>query len=175
MSETRERIARHVHAHPGVHFNDLVRTLDLAPGQVQYHLKRLCSAGSVVDERLYGQTHYYPPDCDEWERGALSLLRRETAGDVVAVLAEHGTARPQRMADELDIARSTLEWHLGHLVEQDVVAKQRDERNHVTLALVRPAVTATLLEAADPSTPARMVDRFTRVADRLLDDSDRDT
>jgi len=169
VSETRKRIARHVHAHPGVHFSGLVRTLDLAPGQVQYHLKRLCSAELVVDEQLYGQTHYYPLDCDEWERGALSLLRRETAGDVVAVLAEHGTARPQWVADELDIARSTLEWHLDHLVEQDVVAKRRDERNYVTLALVRPAATTTLLETVDPSTPTRLVDRFTRVADRLLE------
>jgi len=169
MSETRKRIARHVHANPGVHFSGLVRGLNLAPGQVQYHLKRLCSAGSVVNERLYGRTHYYPPDCDGWERGALSLLRRETAGDVVAVLAEHGTARPQWVADELDIARSTLEWHLDHLVEQDVVAKRRDERNYVTLALVRPAATTTLLETVDPSTPTRLVDRFTRVADRLLE------
>ncbi|WP_049900007.1 winged helix-turn-helix transcriptional regulator [Halococcus agarilyticus] len=170
MSETRKRIARHVHAHPGVHFSGLVRTLDLAPGQVQYHLKRLLSAEDLVDEQLYGQTHYYPLDCDEWERGALALLCRETASDVVTVLAEHGTARPQRVADELDIARSTLEWHLDHLVEQAVVAKRRDERNHVTLALVRPKETTQLLDETDPSTPARLVDRFTRVADRLLDD-----
>jgi len=169
VNETRKRIARHIYTHPGVHFSGLVRRLDLAPGQVQYHLKRLCSAESIVDEQLYGQTHYYPLDCNEWERGALSLLRRETAGDVVAVLAEHGTARPQWVADELDIARSTLEWHLDHLVEQDVVAKRRDERNYVTLALVQPEATATLLETIEPSTPARLVDRFTRVADRLLE------
>jgi predicted transcriptional regulator len=61
MSETRKRIARHIQTTPGVHFNKLVRELDLAPGQVQYHLKRLLSTESVVEERLYGQTHYYPP------------------------------------------------------------------------------------------------------------------
>lgn len=38
MSETRDRIAEHVHARPGVYFNELVRALGLAPGQVQYHI-----------------------------------------------------------------------------------------------------------------------------------------
>ncbi|HET7323395.1 MAG TPA: ArsR family transcriptional regulator, partial [Halococcus sp.] len=150
---------------------ELVRVLDLAPGQVQYHLKQLRSAESIVDERLYGRTHYYPPDCDSWERGALSLIHRETAGDIVAVLYERGTARPQTVVEDLDIARSTLEWHLDHLTEQDVVRKDRDERNRVTLALVHPTETARLLEEVTPSTPARMVDRFTRLTDRLLDGS----
>ena len=174
MSETRDRIARHVHTHPGVHFNDLVRTLDLAPGQVQYHLKQLLSADSVVDEQLYGQTHYYPPDCDSWTRGALSLLRRETARDVVSALVARGPSRPQAVAERLDIARSTLEWHADHLVEQDVLEKRRDERNRVTLALVRPTATARLLDEISPTTPERMVDRFTRLADRLLEGQDTD-
>jgi len=174
MSETRDRIDRHVHTHPGVHFNALVRTLDLALGQVQYHLKRLLSTDSVVDEQLYGQTHYYPPECNGWRRGALALLRRETVGDIVAVLCEHGSARPQWVADELDIARSTLEWHLNHLVEESVVIKQRNERNHVTLTLARPDETAAVLDEITPSTPERMVDRFARVADRLLEGANTD-
>lgn len=174
MSETRQRVARWIRATPGVHFNELVRTLDLAPGQVQYHLKRLRAAESIVEERLYGRTHYYPPGCDGWRRGALSLLRRETAGDIAAVLRERGSARPRTVADDLDIARSTLEWHVGHLAEQNVVAKERDERNRVTLVLVRPAETAQLLDEIDPSSLPRMVDRFARLADRLLDEPSGD-
>ncbi|WP_049998566.1 winged helix-turn-helix transcriptional regulator [Halococcus sediminicola] len=170
MNKTRKRVARRIHTAPGIHFNGLVRTLDLAPGQVQYHLKRLCSSGAVTDEQRYGRTHYYPPECNEWRRGALSLLRRETAGDIVAVLCEHGPTRPQPLADELDVARSTLEWHLDHLVEQDVIVKKRDERNHVTLVLVRPTETTRLLREVSPSSPTRMVDRFVRLTDRLLED-----
>ena len=171
MSETRERVVRRVRATPGIHFNELVRVLDLAPGQVQYHLKRLCSSGAVTDEQRYGRTHYYPPECNEWRRGALSLLRRETAGDIVALLCDRGPTRPQAIADDLDIARSTLEWHADHLTEQDVIVKERDERNHVTLALVRPTETARLLREVTPSSPVLMVDRFTRLTDRLLEDA----
>ncbi|MGM0397617.1 MAG: winged helix-turn-helix transcriptional regulator, partial [Halobacteriota archaeon] len=38
MVETRTRIAEAVRTQPGIHFNGLVRSLDLATGQVQYHL-----------------------------------------------------------------------------------------------------------------------------------------
>lgn len=171
MNKTRKRVARRIHTSPGIHFNELVRVLDLAPGQVQYHLKQLCSSGAVTDEQRYGRTHYYPPECNEWRRGALSLLRRETAGDIVALLCDHGPTPPQMVADDLDIARSTLEWHAEHLIEQDVVVKKRDERNHVTLALVRPAETSRLLREVTPSSPALMVDRFMRLTDRLLEDA----
>ncbi|RJT03159.1 helix-turn-helix domain-containing protein [Halococcus sp. IIIV-5B] len=173
MNGTRRRVARCVRATPGIHFNELVRTLDLAPGQVQYHLKRLIATDSVVDEQRYGRTHYFTPEVDDWERGALSLVRRETAGDVVAALHDRGPMSPGALADVLDVARSTLEWHLDHLAEQDVVRKDRDERNRVTLVLTRPDETAALLRTVQPSTASRMVDRFTRLADHLLDDADR--
>lgn len=168
MSETRERIVSHVHAHPGVHFNRIVRTLDLAPGQVQYHHKTLLGQGTIESEDLYGRTHFYPSDCDGWDRQALALLRRETARDVVAVLLDCGPSRPTTVADELDIARSTLEWHVDRLVECDLVEKRRDRKNHVTLALERSDDIVRLLRDADPTLLVRMVDRFTRLVDRLL-------
>jgi predicted transcriptional regulator len=168
MTEQGTRIRRHVESTPGVHFNALVRGLDLAPGQVQYHVRNLLADDRLVSEQLYGKTHYYPPEYDDWERGAVALLRRETARDVLVSLLEAGEARPADLVDDLDIARSTLSWHVGHLEEQGLVEKRRDERNHVTLVPTRPEETARLLGVIEPSLPERMVDRFTRLVDDLL-------
>lgn len=168
MSATRNSIETHIRERPGVHFNELVRGTDLAPGQVQYHLRRLLGEETLVAEELYGQTHYYPTTFDEWERGALALVRRETSRDVIGYLLERGPSRPATVADDIGVARSTLEWHLDHLVEQDVVEKERDARNRVTLVLARPDATAELLADVSPSLPERFVDRFTRLLDGLL-------
>ncbi|MFC7229472.1 winged helix-turn-helix transcriptional regulator [Salinirubellus salinus] len=165
MTETRDLIAARVRADPGVHFNELVRALDLAPGQVQYHLRRL---EWVVAADLYGQTHYYPPGYDADERRALALLRRETAADVVAVLLEAGALPATDVAERVGIARSTLSWHLDRLTEAELVRDDRDARNRVVLSLVDPEGTARLLRRAEPSTPGRLVDRFTRLVDSLL-------
>jgi len=166
VSETRRRIADHVEANPGVHFSELVRALDLAPGQVQYHLRKLDDR--VVSAELFGRTHYYPPDCDERDRRVLAILRRETARDVVVSILRHGPSAPGTVAEELGIARSTLEWHLDRLVDEDVVRKSRDQRGRVTLVLAAPDRTMEYLETVDPSLPERLVDRFDRLLDDLL-------
>lgn len=169
MNETRTRIADRIRAVPGVHFSGLVRDLDVAPGQVQYHVRRLLADDRFVDRHLYGRTHYYPPGYDEWEQATLALLHRETAADVVAVLLERGPTPPTDVVAHLGIARGTLEWHLARLVEQGVVTKRRESGNRVTLALARPGETARLLRRASPSVPARLVDRFTRVVDQFFE------
>lgn len=169
MSDTRSRIAETVRTNPGLHFSEIVDHLDLAPGQVQYHVRRLTSAEVLVPASVEGRTHYFPPTYSAWERQALALLRRETAGDVVALLLEVDRARPETVADELDIARSTLEWQLDRLVDADLVAKRRDGRR-VFLEPKRPAETLRLLREADPDLGQRLVDRFIRLADRLLEE-----
>lgn len=168
MSEQRARIESHIRAHPGVHFNGLVRRLDLAPGQVQYHLHRLRHDETIVAEELYGQTHYYDPRFGDWERRALGLARRETSRDILLHLIEHGETAASDIADELGLARSTLSWHRDRLVEQELVETRRDDRNRVTLVLRRPEATLRLLEAIRPSLPERFLDRFTRLVDALL-------
>ncbi|QSW99696.1 winged helix-turn-helix transcriptional regulator [Haloterrigena alkaliphila] len=171
MSETRDQIRAQVRANAGIHFNELVRESAFAPGQIQYHVRRLIEADELVREERYGQTHYYPPEYDEWERAALALFRRETAREIVVFLLEHGPSRPAAVADDLDVARSTLEYHLDNLVECDVVAKAYGERNRVTLSLARPDRTAALLSEVSPTVPDRLVDRFTRLVDGVLEDA----
>lgn len=168
MSLARSRIADAVADAPGIHFSELVRRLDLAPGQVQYHLRRLLGDDRVLAEQLHGRTHYYPPSFDEWERGALALLRRETSRDVVVFLLANGPSRPADVTAGLDIARSTLEWHLDRLIERGLVEKRHDGRNHVTLVATRPADAVALLATVEPTVPDRLVDRFARLLDPLF-------
>jgi predicted transcriptional regulator len=168
MTDTRQRIRAHVGDNAGVHFNELVRESDFAPGQVQYHVRRLIEEGRLVREEFYGRTHYYPPEYDEWERAALALFRRETARELVVHLIEHEPAAPGDVADALDIARSTLEYHLDHLVDHGLVEKRYDERGRVVLELASPETTGRLLTTVTPTVPDRLVDRFTRLVDELL-------
>lgn len=58
MSETRSTIEDYIRSNPGVYFNQIVRSLDPAPGQVQYHLRRLEEGKDIVEQSLYGHTHY---------------------------------------------------------------------------------------------------------------------
>jgi predicted transcriptional regulator len=163
----RGRIERRIHRDPGIYFNELVRELDLAAGQVQYHLRRLTDADAVAAAELFGRTHYYPPTYDAWERSALALLRRETSAEIVATLLDDGPSRPVDVADRVGIARSTLAWHTDRLTEAGLVEKRVDGHR---LAVADERRTAALLAAADPTLPERLVDRYTRLLDLLVED-----
>ncbi|WP_114579571.1 ArsR family transcriptional regulator [Saliphagus sp. LR7] len=169
MSETRQQIRMHVNENVGIHFNELVRQSECAPGQVQYHIHRLIDEDVLIRSEFYGRTHYYPPQYDEWERGALALFRRETAREIVVHLIEHESADPNETAKALGIARSTLEYHITHLVEQEIVEKQYNTRNQVTLCLAQPDQIGPLLMEVTPTVPDRFIDRFTRLVDSLLE------
>ena len=165
MSDVRKRIERRIHDDPGVHFNQLVRELDLAAGQVQHHVRRLAEEDRVAVAELFGRTHHYPPAHDDWERRALALLRRETSAAVVATLLDEGPSRPVDVAEAVGVARSTLAWHADRLVEAGLVEKRRDG---CQLVVADERRTAELLAAANPSLPEQLVDRFTRLVDTLL-------
>jgi len=168
-SETRERVAARIRDDPGIHFNAVVRASGLARGQVQYHLRRLIRTGRVVADERYGRTHYFPPEYDEWERGALALLRRETAAEVVGLLLDEGELPAPAVAERVGIARSTLSHHLDHLTERGLVGTCRDADGRVVLAPAAPERTARLLRSAEPTLPERLVDRFARLVDSLLE------
>lgn len=98
MTTTRGQIRTHVQSNAGIHFNELVRESEFAPGQIQYHVRRLIDSGDLVRGEFYGRTHYYPPTYDEWERAALALFRRETTRELVVYLIEHEPAEPAAVA-----------------------------------------------------------------------------
>ncbi len=169
MSDTRHAISTAIRRHPGIHFRELARQLGLTLGQVQYHLRKLEATGSIHADEIYGKTHYYPPGYDAWERRAVALLRRETAGDIVASLLANGPSPPATIASDLDIARSTLSWHLDRLGSAGLVGIRRPDGTRQQLVLERPIETARLLRDADPRLRDRLVGRFTRLVDRLLE------
>ena len=170
MSTTRSRVQDHVQATPGVHFNQLKRDLDLATGQVQYHLNRLVDDETLAVERVCGRAHYFDPAFDAWERRTLAFLRRETAREIIVRLHAEGPMQPSRLTEELDLARSTVAWHVSNLTEADILIKSGGRPTSVRLA--HPERTTTLLEAVSPSLPDRLVDRFVRTVDSLFDDAE---
>lgn len=169
MNDTRKRISEHVRSNPGVHFSGIVRDLDVATGQAQYHLRRLVRGGDLDSESLFGRTHYYQPTYDAWERRALALLRRETSRELIALALREETVLATEATDELDVARSTVAWHLSNLEDAGVVETHYVEHGRLAFEVVEPDRIRELLGAVSPTLYEQLVDRFDRLVDRALD------
>jgi predicted transcriptional regulator len=165
MTDIRRRVHEHVRTNPGVHFNALARNLDIATGQAQYHLRRLGRNDEVVTERIRGRTHYFDPGYDAWERRLLALYRRETARELLTLLLGDGWVPAATLAERLDLARSTVSWHLDSLSEAGIVESRRGDRGRVDVTLARPEETERFLREVSPSLADRLVDRFVTLVD----------
>ncbi len=168
MTDTKTRVRSHVESTPGVHFNAVSRNLDIATGQTQYHLRRLIRNDSLQSLDVCGRTHYFPVGYSRQEQAALALLRRETTRELVILLLDRDSIHPDELATEAGIARSTVEWHLSNLLEYDLAEKEYDGQT-VSVRLTRPELLRELLVEIDPSVPDRLVDRFSRLVDSLLE------
>ncbi len=170
MASTQTAIKNCIYHNPGIHFNAIGRRLDIATGQTQYHVRRLAAQETITQESICGRTHYYPPTFSEWERGAIALLRRETAREIVVLLFNYDELCPDEIADKLELARSTVEWHLSRLAEYDIVTKDRDQSTLV-VRLQKRTELYRLLREIEPRLIDRLVDRFARLTDELLDET----
>lgn len=169
MTATRAEIRGAIQRWPGIHFNELVRRLDLAPGQVQHHIKRLQREGHIVREPVFGRTHYYASGIDDAERRAIAMLRRETPRAIVAHLLEDGPTQPRALASELDLAESTVSYHVDRLTEAGLVERVTTPGGPVRLRVVDPEILHTAFSRISPDPAARLTDRFERLVDDLFD------
>lgn len=173
MTTVRSQIHSRIAEEPGIHFNALRRGLDLAMGQVQYHTRVLERDERIVREEIAGRAHFFLPIYGSWEREAIALLRRETTRELIIALLSTRERHPQELADQLSLARSTIEWHLSTLIDADIVEKERmgttagNER--LIVRLTHPETTYRLLREIEPGRTDRLVDRFMRLTDELLE------
>lgn len=124
---TRREIYTFLREVPGAHFSEIQRRLDLATGTLQYHLRYLEKRDLIEAKRDGRYTRYYPSmEVDRRHKPILGLLRQSTPRRLVLDLIEHGPSRLTDMSDRLDLAPSTLSFHLKKLMKEDIV--ERPER-----------------------------------------------
>lgn len=162
-------LVAHVNESPGTHFNELVRRLGVAPDTLHRLQAEAEAADAIVVDEHYGKTHFYPADISPENRRVLALLRRETSREILVCLLNEAPTTPTTVAERVDIARSTLEWHLDRLIDAELVAKRRDGRR-VLLVVPGADRVEDLLADIEPRMADRVLDRTTRLFDHLFEE-----
>lgn len=100
--------------------------MGMATGTLQHHLRVLEDRGLVEVEREGRYTRYFVSlEVDRRDKEMLGVLRQETARRVVLILLEEGVSRLTVLSDRLELAPSTVSFHLGSLEEAGVVEKPK--------------------------------------------------
>lgn len=118
-SSVATEVEEEVRRNPGITFSELKKSLNMANGQLQHHLS---NADVIKKDSGYVKEEV----CRECKlkglcssKCILGVLRDEKKARIVKLLEED---RPKKeIAEELDIAPSTLTYHINILKEEDIL------------------------------------------------------
>lgn len=122
---TRARVLALLRERPGLGTTEAARELGLDPTTVSYHLRRLAKERLVVTEgKGRCARHFASGSLAAPER--VRILAERTSPQVLAAIRDAPGAPTASLAARVDIARTTLRWHLASLERAGLVRCERD-------------------------------------------------
>ena len=127
--EIRQSIYSLISTSPGLHFREIQRRTKIATGQLTYHLNYLQKVGLIKIENDGEYLRYYAHiKITDDERRILELVRQKSIRHILLYLLENNNCNHEYLAKNLDIAPSTISWHLKKLIDANIVNKEIEGR-----------------------------------------------
>ncbi|RLF66310.1 MAG: hypothetical protein DRN57_07350 [Thermoplasmata archaeon] len=155
----RKRITEYIRRNPGVHFRQISRDMNLALGQLDFHLNALVKGDVLIKDVSTGNSRYYVRDrFSRDERRIMSQLRREIPRGIVIFLLENPDSTPHDILEAFTFTHATLSYHLKRLEKSGVItAEQRGRRRfyrvkdrdmvEMLLVMYRPSLLDTIVDS----------------------------
>lgn len=125
----RKRITEYIRRNPGVHFRQISRDLDLAIGQVDFHINALIKGEVIVKETGSGNARFYVRDkFSKDERKAMSILRREIPRGIVLFLLDDPGSTPSRILENFSFTSATMSYHLRRMEKVGILRVEQEGR-----------------------------------------------
>lgn len=159
----RKRLVQLVEKFPGLHLREIARQAEMSEALALYHLDQLEEAG-VVESRTEEQfRRFFPaeaPSVEEEDRDLMALLRQRVPLQIALYMLDVGKATHGDITKELQLAKSTVSYHLDKLANADFVLQEEGK-----FRLREPRRVERLLLRWEP--PQSLTDRFTTLWTRF--------
>lgn len=123
---TRLQIYNYIKENPGVHFRGICDGLGLSIGMIQYHLSVLERAGYITSYTDGQNKRYFEASTfTQMDMKLISLVRHETAAQILTILSQSRSALHRDIAYSLSISSQALTWHMNQLKKADLIDAQK--------------------------------------------------
>ena len=123
--ETRRKIYDLVAKNPGLHLSKIAELLYMRISLAEYHLFYLEKNQLVVPVNESGYTRYYVKgEVGTEDKKVLGLLRQDVPLRIVLLLLKCASSQHKELLQNLDVAPSTLSYHLKKLVTCGIISVQ---------------------------------------------------
>ena len=158
--EIRRRIYAYIEKSPGLHERELARELQLPLSTLDYHLYHLKKRNLIVPSSDGKYTRYYTSGkIGVKEKNVLAVLRQAVPRKIVLFLLLHPHSTHNEICDHIALAPSTISFHLGKLVDIQVIDRVQVGREN-QYVVKEPEYVSDLLITYQKSFLDDAVDRF---------------
>ncbi len=124
-NERRRKIYALIEANPGVHLREVQRMTDMPLTSLEYHLDYMVRKKVVFAESDAHHKRYYTKPLDATDKKVLSALRQDRMREIVLIVLANTKAKYQFLSDYIKMPHSTLSFYLKHLIDNNILAKEK--------------------------------------------------
>jgi predicted transcriptional regulator len=127
---TRKKIYEYILEHPGSHFREISRNMEVAIGDLQYHLDHLETERYITSKRQGFYKRFYPTRLySERQKEILSALQRETPRKILLILTQRPGATQVEITRLVKISAPTASWHMKKMIDDGLVYSEKEGRS----------------------------------------------
>jgi len=124
-NERRRKIYATIEASPGAHLRELQRITDMPLTTLEYHLGYMTRKKIIFAETDTHHKRYYTKPLDPSDKKVLTALRQNRMREIVLIVLTNTKVKYQCLSDCLKLPHSTLSLYLKHLVDNNILTKEK--------------------------------------------------
>lgn len=146
-NEKRDEIIQLILEMPGIHFNELLRQTDLAPGNLVWHLDIL-ETFKIIRKQRVGQYLIYFPYLDKnpISKLDLKLQKSKTTLEILQLINDHPGIYQNQLAARMSMDHKTIQYHLNKLAEVEVIRFETKGRKRLCYPVFSPPIIDSEIE-----------------------------
>ncbi|MBD3198113.1 MAG: winged helix-turn-helix transcriptional regulator [Candidatus Lokiarchaeota archaeon] len=121
-NEIRKKIIKAILENPGIHTNELLRELDLAKGQLQWHLEILLSNNIIKTKKLGQYTTFYSKlKNNHLDYTKILISKSDTTSNILYLIKKNPGINSKTISETLNLSRSSVKYHIDKLVKNKII------------------------------------------------------
>jgi len=130
-NENRDKIISLILEQPGVHFNEILREINISAGTLVWHLDILETFKVIQKQRIGQYLVYYPYTVkNPISKLDLKLRKSRTTLEILQLINDNPGMYQNQIAHRMDLNHKTVKYHIDKLIESELIlAKKKGRKN----------------------------------------------
>ena len=131
-NENRDKIITLILEEPGVHFNEILREIEISAGTLVWHLDILETFKVIQKQRIGQYLVYYPYTVkNPINKLDLKLRKSRTTLEILQLINDNPGMYQNQIAHRMDLNHKTVKYHIDKLIESELILTKKKGRKNL--------------------------------------------